>query len=541
MSGPSAAPASSPIARLSSAFQSFLDALPQMPAFGAPEKMRKAEEAIRATVMPGSGLSDKEQCRAVMAFRAKGADRLNRREVRALCAGLNHACVVCNGFSLMNAAPDAANELLTRIAHGFKEKKLHAESWYDLLQCYIAAPDRTVCCEMLRDLLVEISPLIDVDTGYPFHWPKDIQDNSDILTKEPCKAAAAQMLAGKPGGIEAMRRSLGVPDNSWFWRELTVARASQAVKLKDAGFIAAVPALLQAAYFLPEGLRDQLLRQFLERCVKAGDIGMQEDLRNTVLECWGAPPLSEHPQYDLLSAEARAMFQEWLVRDDVKDFLTLFGDDERKLSFWNRYFKSIEFHRVLIGPEAQRAPQPAIAQLRARSTAAKLAGCPDDTSALVMKMGVWLLVETNIPNTPLYGYRLAQAPFQADAAEVDLPCLRKNGAADFKLARQDTLEGMWEDKLVTELATLGIRRADAGAARAKAASPTPKAAKPARAPLDNEAFQVLLREAHLQAEDTRPQGGALWVVGDVKDNYYLAQRLAALGFRWKAGRGWWRY
>jgi hypothetical protein len=230
----------------------------------------------------------------------------------------------------------------------------------------------------------------------------------------------------------------------------------------------------------------------------------------------------------------------------MKDFLTVLQPDERKLAFWNRYLKSIDYHRVLVGPDGQRSPQPAVAQLRTRPSAAKLVGCPDGTNALLMKIGGWLIVESTGAESPVYGYRVGALPFKPENEEIDLPCLRKNGTADFKIQRQDTLEGMWEDKLVTELATRGIRREEAAKRKPGAApvakTPAPAAPKDTAPALDEAAFQSLILELHVQAEDTRKQGGALWIGGDaVKENYYLAQKLAAWGFRWKEGRGWWRY
>ena len=531
-----AAATATPITKLSSAFQTYVDAAAKAAPFGAPDKMAAVEAKLRDAVPPGAGLPDKYICHAVSAFRAKGADRLNGREVRALCAGLNHSCLACNTPPLMQAAPDAAHEIISRIARGFREKKLRTENWYDLLQSWLGSRERTVCCEMLRDLLAETFPLVSEGKGYPFAWLGALQANHAVLDKEPCRAAA-----GAPGdeGIEALRRALPVPDTSWFWRELTAARAARALELDDKGFVAALPGLLQAAHFLPAGSRDQLLRQFLERGAKCADPVAPEELKSFAVECWGAPPLGANPRYDALSPAARSLVQTSLAREDVKDFLTLLQPDERKLMFWSRYLKSVEFHRMLMGPEAQRAPQPAVAQLRSRPAAAKLVGAPDATSALVMKIGGWLVVESTAPESPLFGYRIGALPFKPGETEVELPCFQKGGKADFKLQRQDTLEGMWEDRLVTELATYGIRREEAAAKRKLAAAP---AAQPQSAPpLDEAAFEALVRNMRLQAEDTRPEGGALWVAGDIANNYYLAQKLAGWGFRWKEGRGWWRY
>lgn len=548
MTAPRAASARPPaLAALEAAFATFLDGTARKMTFALPEKMLATEEKLRATITPGSQVSERAVCKSVAAFQAKGADRLTSGQLRALCTGLNHACSDCAGTSLMESPLETAADFFGRIRRAFREKRLQIESWYDLMQAYLAAREKTVCCEMLRDFLSETFPAINATAPYPFAWLPALSSHQDILGPTPCKAAAQQSLRGQGDSPEMLRRALSIPDGSWYWKELTVARAAEAVQLDDAGFNAAMPPLLQTLHFLSHRSRDAVLRLFLDRYMKCRDAGVNEDLRSFIIDYWGSPALGVDPKYDSVSPEARHMVEEWLVRDDVKDFFTQLQQggnaDERKLSFWNRYIRAIDYHRLLLGPLAQMSPQPIVAQLRRRPSVGKLIGAADGDNALLFKIGNWLLVESCGREAPLFGYRAAKLPFSPDGEVVELPCLKKGGTADFKIQRQDTLEGMWEDRVTSELATLGIRRDEGAAAKRKppaAPPPTKDAPPPVHVPFDAVAFQTLVREGRLQAEDTRGQGGMLWVVNDLKDNFYLAQKLAGWGFRWKAGRGWWR-
>jgi hypothetical protein len=549
MTAPGAAAAKPPaIAALEAAFATILDSAARRGPFIVPEEVHTVEERLRKTVPPGSQIPERAICKSAGAFHAKGADRVTSGQLRALCAGLNHACKACGETSLMNSPHDAAYDFFARVRHAFREKRLQIESWYDLVQAYLGAPEKTVCCELLRDFLAETLPSMNGKEPYPFPWLPALAARRDILGPEPCKAAAQQVLRGETGDVERLRRELGIPDGSWYWKELAAARAAQAVQLDDAAFIAAMPPLLQSSHFMSPRSRDSVLRAFLDRYMKCRDAGVNEDLRSFIVEYWGSPALGADPKYDSVSPEARHMVEEWLVRDDVKDFFTLLQGgttDERKLNFWSRYIRSIDYHRLLLGPFAQAAPQPVVAQLRRRPSVGRLAGAADSDNVLLFKIGNWLVVETGGSEAPLFGYRAAKLPFNPDAAVVELPCLKKGGAADFKILRQDTLEGMWEDRVTTELATLGIRRDEGAAAKRKppGSAPAAKDVPPppaTNAAFDSTAFQALVREGRLQAEDTRGQGGMLWVVNDLKDNFYLAQQLAGWGFRWKAGRGWWR-
>lgn len=535
------------LAALEAAFATFLDVKAGKTSFAPPEKMLAVEEKLRKSIPPGSQTSERAVCKSVAAFHAKGADRLTSGQLRALCTGLNHTCKGCAATSVMESSHDAAYDFFSRVRHAFREKKLEIESWYDLVQAYLSAREKTVCCEMLRDFLAETFPAMSVTTPYPFAWLPALASHREVLGVEPCKAVAQQSLRGEGQGAEKLRRAIGIPDGSWYWKELAAAHATEAVQLDDAAFIAAMPPLLQSLHFLSHRSRDTVLRLFLDRYVKCRDAGVNEDLRSFIIDYWGSPALGADPKYDSVTPEARQMVEEWLVRDDVKDFFTLLQQggtaDDRKLTFWNRYIRTIEYHRLLLGSLAQMSPQPVVAQLRRRPSVGKLVGGAEGDNALLFKIGNWLLVESGGHETPLFGYRVAKLPFSPDSAVVDLPCFKKGGAADFKIQRQDTLEGMWEDRVTSELATLGIRRDEGAAAKRKppaAAPPAKDSPPPAHISFDAVAFQALVRDGILQVEDTRGQGGMLWVVNDLKDNFYAAQKLAGWGFRWKAGRGWWR-
>ncbi|MEZ0224865.1 MAG: EH signature domain-containing protein [Alphaproteobacteria bacterium] len=545
MTGAGAASVRPPaLATLEAAFTAFKGGVPGKEFFGQPEKMLEVEEKLRKSVQPGTQMPERAVCKSVAAFHAKGADRLTSGQLRALCAGLNHSCKSCGTASLMESPHDAAQDFFSRLRHAFREKRLEIESWYDLVQAYLAAREKTVCCEMLRDFLDETLPAVSGKGPYPFTWLPALTTHRDILSDTPCKAVAQQSLRGETRDTEDLRRALGIPDGSWYWKELASARAAEAAQLDDAAFTAALPPLLQCLHFLSHRSRDAMLRLFLDRYMKCRDAGVNEDLRSFIVDYWGSPALGSDPKYDSVSPEARHMVEEWLVRDDMKDFFTLLPagvPDERKLSFWSRYMRSIDYHRLLLGSLAQASPQPVVAQLRRRPSVGKLIGAVDTDNALLFKIGNWLLVETGGNETPLFGYRIAKLPFNPDGEIVDLPCLKKGATADFKILRQDTLEGMWEDRVTTELATLGIRRDEGATAKRKAPTAKNDAPPPAaHIPFDSVAFQALLRDGSLQAEDTRDKGGMLWVVNDLKDNFYVAQKLAGWGFRWKAGRGWWK-
>lgn len=546
MTTPDTGPALTALGRLETGLQSAVKSLTAEAMFQMPETMRAVEARLRQGIQPGLPLPGKYVCEAVSALYAQGAASLTLRDLRSLCIGPDHACAACGGHSMMDASPDVLRALCARLRQAFESRQLEVESWYDLMQGYLRLGERNPGCAFLQDLLEETFGLASAVSPYPFAWLRILGENRDLIGKEPCKAAASRTLEGNFSELDALRKSMSIPCASWFWKELTVACAAQIAQFKTAAFIAAIPEMLQVSRFLPPALRDEVLRLFLERYVQCRERGPHAALRDFVIGHWGAPPLGPDAHYDLAGADARGMVQEWLVRDDLADFMALHPDaaeGERRLAFWSRYVRSVEFHRILLRPQALQEETPEIAQLKNRLSAGRLAGVPEAANALLLKIGAWVIVETADSGGAIYGYRYGRLPFSLEADALAIPCLRNGGPCDFRMIREDTLEGMWEDKLSPELATLGIRRDEgtAGAVRKPVSAPPAPSTKPAPPPEDdafNEAeFRALAAEAMLDVEDLRLQDGGLWVTGDFVANHYAVQKLSGWGFAWVAGRG----
>jgi hypothetical protein len=456
------------LAELETALQAYAAAMPRGPVFGHIGNMRAVEQRLRAAATarpPRRDPIERDACGALSVLRVSGPDALSLPQLRSFCLLPEHSCRAC-GLPLPKT-PRLLHDLFARLAREFAGGGLGPDAWRGLAQAYFRTGPGALMRE-LSPLLTRALPVLAerLPQSEAPGWLRYAVENPGLFGAEPCKAVAEQTLRGDMSGMDALRELLGPGREFWLWQELAAERAAQAVPLADAEFARALPGLLPGLRLLPEEPRDEALQALFERCV-AGQapnnpgVSAAEHLRPLILEAWGNYTAAAPNKYRKLGPAARRLAQEWTVRRDVRDFFQLLQEDgqadERRLEFWSHYLKPVEYHRILLGPAAQRAADPLLAELRARPTAGKLLGAEDENNALLLKTGKWLIVVSGQKRYPLFAFDCAQgAPLRPEDRDCEVPAFRDAKMSDFQLMLTDSPGQPWERAAPAALAVLGL-------------------------------------------------------------------------------------
>ncbi len=519
--------------------------------FGAPEKMQKVAEKLSKRFQ-GASLAATPQsriCHAVQSLKTKKVDVLTRLELKALCQGLRHSCPDCDSQMVVELPQQSFVAIMDHFIQNFDNHNLKANSWYWLLYAYFNTPEKNAAWEALRKTLETSLNSIKRSTQYRLPWLDVVSGHDAILSSEPCTKLAKKMLAGDTSVIEQFNKILKIPENSWFWKELVLAQVKLAIGATDDKFVDMLPTLITSSQSLSLTLKDEIIKLLLTRYASCSARGTHNGLKEFTLTHWGTPNLGRHQKYDLVSAHVKQMVQEWVAREDLKDFFTLLQDDgvadDRRLKFWSRYIKQIEFHRILLGSHAWRTSQIDFAALRKKPSVGKLIGTGSNNNAFVMKIAGWIFIESSEKGHAIFGYKQDNLPFRMEDREVSINSFRDRDKCDFRADHRDRRIGTWEEVVEQELVALGVepdektvkQHRDSYFSSSKprpAPSPNPTTRKDS---FDEAAFWKLVREHKLSAGDNRAKGGALWVQGVPSK---LKTTFAQMGFQHKIGRGWWR-
>jgi hypothetical protein len=449
------------LSRLKGSLKATVEYSQQREVYGALEEMRLVYARLSRKISSGGGLPTSVICASVKKLDSSGLEGMSRRELRALCGGLNHSCEKCTKRKIFEES-SKLTIVLEKFKVAFLNGELKATSWFDLLFSYFSAVDKGASWEELRRILSDTYPAIVQNSGGSLPWMKILADNPEMLGTKPCSKVAREIIDGKTYRLDALRQVLKIPEASWFWQDLLLAQAESAAKLDDQKFTDMIPAIVSAVKPFSSLLKDAVIGICLSRYLLCQSRGAHELLKDFTIDNWGPPNLRVRQKYDTVAPEVRRMVQEWVARQDLEDFFTLLQEDkiadERRLKFWGKYIKQIEFHRILLGAEARRTMQADFVELRKRPSAGRLTGSTAENNAFVMQISGWVLIESSSKGNAVYGYRSSSLPFDIQATEVEISRFRKKDDADFRADHRDTNEGAWEEVLSKKLSRLSFLR-----------------------------------------------------------------------------------
>lgn len=410
--------------------------------------------------------------------------------------------------------------------------------------------------KILRDYLRDRNNLIR-DAQINPEWVETAIGNRQLFGENPCEPYVEALLRGDAGAIDRLCEQLGIGKASWFLRELVLAQVRGATQLGHEQFKELMPRLLE---LLTNNvvLRDRGLAMILDRYVNVPIAHLHQGLREASVQWWGNPWLpSNETRWGAVVPAARTMVADWLKLEFIETFFTKLAEDglgdRRRMDFWKRYVKAIQHIEFALGSTARSSRERDFVMLRD-----KMKGliCELDASgtnnAFIMRMGDLVVVEFSGMGNALYGYDASKLlPF--DSAKTLRLAINAPNSLKHKpphsvlwLQHQNGIRGWakWEQRFegVMKL-KFGIKPETnlvsdtppiTHASRSNSATHSRRAQLYSRMALDS-----LVKEHGLHVEDKTHQGGCLWVRANVDDTR-VSEALTHWGFRYKAGKGWWK-
>lgn len=537
--------------------------------FGRPELMEKAVAAIRARVNGTGGPVGADRIREALALvEKKGIRAACDTHLRYLCWALNEPWR--DGPTLLGRPDGAIQVLLERAGAALEVGMLALTAWRGLLAGYLGLDARPTSGILrsawlaLREFLAKTLDRVVKNARFRPDWLEALVEHRNVLAEDPCRRYASSVFVGETQVLIPLRDAIGIPEQSWFWQELVLSQVKVLCDLSDDRYVKALDRFLPTLEAYPT-LADDALVLILRRHHASLASQPHQALQDFAVARWGSPHLHAQAKWGLVDPAVKQMVREWIVREDLKLFFDMLSADgvaeTRRLDFWLRFAKQIDFAHFALGPTVYEDPREDYVRLRKRrkERISRLVspGNPDN-NAFILKIGDHFLIEFGQTGNAAYGYRIGETPFRIPTNVLDLGDLKNQR----KAVLRQTHNGDWEHKFLVALAGLGIHP-DHGAPQrpmnqVAAQAPRPHGAAAAR-PQPPSAARMLPRQqpqprpsddwAHaakavagmhgLLVEDQRPKGGCLWV-GTSNPHHPARHDLEALGFKYTPGRGFWR-
>ncbi|VVP47959.1 hypothetical protein PS838_05198 [Pseudomonas fluorescens] len=410
--------------------------------------------------------------------------------------------------------------------------------------------------KILRDYLRDRNNLIR-DAQINPEWVETATGNRQLFGESPCEPYVEALLRGDAGAIDHLCEQLGIGKASWFLRDLLLAQVRGATQLGHEQFKEIMPRLLE---LLAKNvvLRDRGIALILDRYVNVPGAHLHQGLREASVQWWGNPWLpSNETRWGAVVPAARTMVANWLKLEFIETFFTKLAEDglgdRRRMEFWKRYVKAIEPIEFALGSTARNSRERDFVMLRD-----KMKGliCDLDASgannAFIMTMGDLVVVEFSGMGNALYGYDASKSlPFDSTKTlrlAIDDPNSLKHKPPHrvLWLQHQDGIHGWgkWEQMFEATLRQgFGINPEAAlvsgsgpiiHSSRSHSDSHIGDVQRYSRTALNS-----FVNAYGFHIEDKTLQGGCLWVRADVDDTH-VSRVLTHWGFRYKAGKGWWK-
>lgn len=498
---------------------------------------------------PGSPPDPATIASAVAHFRRTGEPE-GWRGLKRVCFGAGS--VDEKGWCVL--ADDRLRGRLIELAQGQQEARKRVRCYQSLLSSYWSFPLASADARAkagwlaLREWLDRRMQPISRDLLRTPGWFQTIADHRNLLRDDPCGRYGPKLLSGDGSEFRAAVAGLGIPSDSWVPEEAVIAQMRAGCGLGHERFREILPALLSVAMgragIAPsKSLQTRCVAMLVARYAEVPGTPEHPVLRDAAIgvignpwlrrASWDANVVDERGQPD---NAAREMVFGWLKRRLIKDFFELLSEDgtgdSRRLDYWLRFEPFVDDMWFALGSNARWRRGEAFEDFRARAKGRllNLEATTADNNAFVMRMGNHVAIEFGETGNALYLFRWDGLPpavsqkLLSGKERVDVTIHQLKSAQHSLLTKRhrDSPVAMesWEQKFDAEICpVLGSRPRE----------------RPAFVP----DLESLLRTYQVQGEDKRPQGGALWVVAD-DSHPGFSSKVKALGFRYRAGRGWWK-
>jgi hypothetical protein len=370
------------------------------------EKMRKTVELLRKEIGDRPATPSKDRiCGALATLRSQGAVALDGAQFYFACWGLTESCG--NLPPLM----EDRRHFLAMMAE--VQKRLpRSLLWRGLLDAYFRyAPQagsegeqhwRVLRNWLAKDLQALRNRIPSALRELP--WLAVLQTNYVLLEDNPCWSYAASALQGDRTQIAKIEAALGIPEVSWFWRELVYSQIKTATGWRDDASFKQVLDTLLAQLAVHPVIRDKGLAKLLTRYERCANKSVHQGLKRFSVEAWGNP---DNDSWGLVASDVRRMVQEWISLEDLCDFFRLLRQsghdiDKKRLEFWIRYVGKMTRTHILLGTHAWSS----FASLRANKPGriSRLKGTGVSNNAFIMEFDGFVFVEFSHTGNAAFGY-----------------------------------------------------------------------------------------------------------------------------------------
>ena len=531
------------------------------PTIGQPELMEQAAKRLLAGAGSGTagGGTDRVH-KALLALRQHGASGA-RQHLRYICWGLTERFpaepLLCQ---------PQFQDVLTLIRHAVAAGEFTLNPWLGLLQGYFRAKPEEIDGPAqqnwldLRSFLASTLAAIRQRARAVPPWLATLTEHDNLLGDRPCERYARMLLKGEASRLDRLRDDIGIPPDSWFWREAVLAQVRAACDLANEPFKTAIPMVLDALAN-HSTLSNEALISLLPRYHRSFANSPHQKLQDYAVKNWGSPDISSQQRWLQVPPEVKGMILKWLAREDLETFFEVLQEDRtvdrRRFDFWLRYHGQMSYVRIALGPQPWSSSNIDLKQMRERrgDRVCRLEGGQGNLNAIIMNIRDHFFVEFSHTGNAAFGYAGHQVRFSLDRRQVPLWALKIQSSADhaFREPHVDSRAETWEQKYERILADqLGIfpdpdrqPLTRSGTPRPTIVAHTGTARMPPTAPaasaglLDMTRLQNYCRQMGLRMDDRRAKGGAVWVHYDGEAES-MARELKAMGFQFSRGNGWWR-
>ena len=540
--------------------------------WGMPQLMSKALKEVRATFdNPLASYSSTTISNTLINFR-RNETFPSFREIKYACFGIGQK-IGTEGWRLIND-PSLFIRLLDEVEKKRQEPRLFRKCFQGLLAGYFGCPifsseisqNGRLNWERLRSYLHDNLPTI-LNIPPVFGWVKSIYEHRNLMRENPCNRYKEDLLKDDLGNLKVICNELGVPSDSWVWEEAVLTQVRSICELGDGAFKEHLDKMLpkfseENRRIFSENLSMRCLSSLVGRYSNCSSCPEHPLLRDLAVTKIGNPWL-KRTAWDayVKNEKARKMVDGWLKRNLVTDFFALLSEDgsadKRRLNYWLRYVNEIEDMWYALGPYARNHVGSDFKRVRSLAKGRLLnldGGGRAENNAFIMLINKMIVVEFGQVGNACYFFRIEQLPFRLDGHYIRANSELKSIQHHNRFIHRDNMSTMvsWEERL------------DDWFSREIGWKPSPKPfslnsktlllnKKQAQTPFPKNNHEKIsgrqlfgigdfvrfINKYKLCVTDNRKKGGALWVLTD-DFNYITSDQLKAWGFRYKAGKGWWK-
>lgn len=213
--------------------------------------------------------------------------------------------------------------------------------------------------EDIRRFLVSTWGSVKSSTELKLSWMKAIDDNIELLGKDPCDQFAKQWFDGNEDLVLKISGDLQISSNSWFWERLFITCLQSVLNFDEFNFKKSIPKILEL-FEKHKIYRDRGISALLDRYAICSDTGVNKPLKEYVIDLWGSPEGHElaGSKWKLVSKPALLMMLNWVHETNLRLFFELLKDrgyaDDERLNFWLKFIPQVKSSRLSLGPTSQR-------------------------------------------------------------------------------------------------------------------------------------------------------------------------------------------